>query len=121
VLFTQADGMSVLHETVFENRLVYVPALQKMGCEIEVFAACLGGPSCRFQDSNAVHSAVIRGVSKLRGADVTLPDVRAGFSAVLAAAVADLPSSLRGIHHIERGYHRPFEQFASLGLTLRRG
>jgi UDP-N-acetylglucosamine 1-carboxyvinyltransferase len=120
VLFTQADGMSVLHETVFENRLVYVPALQKMGCEIEVFAACLGGPACRFQDSNAVHSAVIRGVSKLRGADVTLPDVRAGFSAVLAAAVADLPSSLRGIHHIERGYHRPFEQFASLGLTLRR-
>jgi UDP-N-acetylglucosamine 1-carboxyvinyltransferase len=121
VLFTQADGMSVLHETVFENRLVYVPALQKMGCEIEVFSACLGGPACRFQDSNAVHSAVIRGVSKLRGADVTLPDVRAGFSAVLAAAVADLPSSLRGIHHIERGYDRPFEQFASLGLTLRRG
>ena len=121
VLFTQADGMSVLHETVFENRLVYVPALQKMGCEIEVFAACLGGPACRFHDSNALHSAVIRGVSKLRGADVTLPDVRAGFSAVLAAAVADLPSSLRGIHHIERGYHRPFEQFASLGLTLRRG
>ena len=120
VLFTQADGMSVLHETVFENRLVYVPALQKMGSEIEVFAACLGGAACRFQDTNAVHSAVIRGVSKLRGAEVTLPDVRAGFSAVLAAAVADQPSSLHGIHHIERGYHRPFEQFASLGLTLRR-
>jgi UDP-N-acetylglucosamine 1-carboxyvinyltransferase len=46
--------------------------------------------------------------------------VRAGFSAVLAAAVADQPSLLRGVHHIERGYHRPFEQFASLGLTLRR-
>lgn len=43
VLFTRAEGMSVLHETVFENRLVYVPALQKMGCEIEVFAQCLGG------------------------------------------------------------------------------
>jgi len=121
VLFTQADGMSVLHETVFENRLVYVPALQKMGCEIEVFAACLGGPACRFHDTNAVHSAVIRGMSKLVGADVTMPDVRAGFSAVLAASVADRPSVLRGIHHIERGYHRPFEQFASLGLTIRRG
>jgi UDP-N-acetylglucosamine 1-carboxyvinyltransferase len=121
VLFTQADGMSVLHETVFENRLVYVPALQKLGSEIEVFAACLGGTACRFHDTNAVHSAVIRGISKLRGADVTLPDVRAGFSAVLAAAVADQSSSLHGIHHIERGYHRPFEQFASLGLTLRRG
>jgi UDP-N-acetylglucosamine 1-carboxyvinyltransferase len=120
VLFTQADGMSVLHETVFENRLVYVPALQEMGCEIEVFAACLGGPACRFHDGNAVHSAVIRGVSKLRGAEVTLPDVRAGFSAVLAASVADTPSTLHGVHHIERGYHRPFEQFASLGLHLTR-
>jgi UDP-N-acetylglucosamine 1-carboxyvinyltransferase len=120
VLFTQADGMSVLHETVFENRLVYVPALQQMGCEIEVFAACLGGPACRFHDTNAVHSAVVRGGSPLRGADVMLPDVRAGFSAVLAAAVADRPSTLRGIHHIERGYHMPFSQFASLGLTVRR-
>jgi UDP-N-acetylglucosamine 1-carboxyvinyltransferase len=120
VLFTQANGMSVLHETVFENRLVYVPALQKMGCEIEVFAACLGGPACRFHDGNAMHSAVIRGVSKLRGAEVELPDVRAGFSAVLAASVADRPSVLHGVHHIERGYHRPFDQFASLGLRLAR-
>src|SRR5487761_380791 len=120
VLFTQADGMSVLHETVFENRLVYVPALQEMGCEIEVFAACLGGPACRFHDTDAVHSAVVRGGSKLRGADVDLPDVRAGFSAVLAAAVADRPSVLHGVHHIERGYHQPFDQFASLGLRVAR-
>jgi len=120
VLMTQADGMSVLHETVFENRLVYVPALQQMGCEIEVYAACLGGPACRFHDTNSVHSAVVRGGSRLRGADVVLPDVRAGFSAVLAASVASGPSVLRGVHHIERGYHQPFEQFTSLGLTLRR-
>lgn len=120
VLFTQSQGMSVLHETVFENRLVYVPALQKMGCEIEVFDQCLGGPACRYHDTNARHSAVVRGVSKLKGADVTLPDIRAGFSAVLAAAVADGPSTLRGVHHIERGYHRPFEQFVSLGLNITR-
>lgn len=120
VLFTQSHGMSVLHETVFENRLVYVPALQRMGCEIEVFDQCLGGPACRYHDTNARHSAVVRGVSKLRGADVTLPDIRAGFSAVLAAAVADGVSTLRGVHHIERGYHKPFEQFASLGLNIRR-
>jgi UDP-N-acetylglucosamine 1-carboxyvinyltransferase len=120
VLFTQADGMSVLHETVFENRLVYVPALQGMGCEIEVFDACLGGPACRYHDTNAVHSAVVRGVTKLRGGDVTMPDIRAGFSAILAAAVSEGPSTLRGVHHIERGYHRPFEQFAGIGLQLRR-
>jgi UDP-N-acetylglucosamine 1-carboxyvinyltransferase len=121
VLFTQSQGMSVLHETVFENRLVYVPALKSMGCEIEVFDQCLGGPACRYHDTNARHSAVVRGVSKLKGADVTLPDIRAGFSAVLAAAVADGPSTLRGVHHIERGYHQPFEQFESLGLNIRRG
>nr|WP_062330100.1 UDP-N-acetylglucosamine 1-carboxyvinyltransferase [Herbidospora sakaeratensis] len=120
VLFTRAEGMSVLHETVFENRLVYVPALQKMGCEIEVFSQCLGGPACRYHDTNAKHSAVVRGVSKLRGADVTLPDIRAGFSAVLAAAVAEGTSTLRGVNHIERGYHRPFDQFTSLGLKIRR-
>lgn len=120
VLFTQAEGMSVLHETVFDNRLVYVPALKRMGCEIEVFAACLGGPACRFHDTNAVHSAIVRGRSKLVGADVTMPDVRAGFSAVLAAAAATGGSTLRGVHHIERGYHRPYEQFGSLGLRLER-
>ena len=59
------------------------------------------------------------GVSKLRGGDVTMPDIRAGFSAVLAAAVAEGPSTLRGVHHIERGYHRPVEQFRALGLSLR--
>ncbi len=48
-----------------------------MGCEMEVFAARLGGSACRFHDTNAVHSAMIRGESKLRGADVTPPDVRA--------------------------------------------
>src|SRR2546423_15536883 len=64
VLFTQAEGMSVLHETVFENRLVDAPALQKMGCEIETIAARLGGPACRVRDTNPVHPAVITGVSQ---------------------------------------------------------
>ncbi|MBE1535719.1 UDP-N-acetylglucosamine 1-carboxyvinyltransferase [Actinomadura algeriensis] len=119
VLFTQADGMSVLHETVYENRLAYVPALQSMGAEIEVYDTCLGGPACRYHDTAALHSAVVRGVTKLRGGDVTMPDIRAGFSAVLAAAVAEGPSTLRGVHHIERGYHRPVEQFRDLGLALK--
>ena len=121
VLFTQAEGMSVLHETVYENRLAYVPALQSMGAEIEVYDTCLGGPACRYHDTAALHSAVVRGVSKLRGGHVTMPDIRAGFSAVLAAAVAEGPSTLRGVHHIERGYHRPVEQFRMLGLALQEG
>ncbi len=121
VLFTQSEGMSVLHETVYEDRFVYVPALQAMGGEIELFSTCLGGPACRFHDSSYLHSAVVRGVSKLHGAEVDIPDVRAGFSSVIAAAAADGPSLLRGVHHLERGYHRPAEQLRSLGLQLATG
>ena len=120
VLMTQADGMSVIHETVYEDRLGYVRELTAMGAEVELFDTCLGGPACRFHDTNALHSAVVRGVSKLRGAEVTIPDVRAGFSSVIAAAVADGPSTLHGIHHLERGYNRPFETLESLGLKLER-
>jgi UDP-N-acetylglucosamine 1-carboxyvinyltransferase len=120
VLMTQAEGMSVLHETVYEDRLGYVEALKAMNAEIELFSTCLGGPACRFHDSSAIHSAVVRGVSKLQGAEVTIPDVRAGFSSVIAAAVAEGPSLLHGIHHLERGYNRPFETLESLGLRLER-
>ena len=76
------------------------------------------GQACRFHDANSLHSAVVKGVSKLRGAEVEVPDVRAGFSSVIAAAIADGPSVLRGIHHLERGYHRPAQQFVELGLQL---
>lgn len=119
VLFTQAEGMSVLHETVYEDRFVYVPALQEMGGEIELFSTCLGGPACRFHDTSYVHSAIVRGRSQLRGAEVEIPDVRAGFSSVIAAAAADGRSVLSGVHHLERGYHRPADQLRSLGLSLK--
>lgn len=119
VLFTQAEGMSVLHETVYEDRFVYVPALQKMGGEIELFSSCLGGPACRFYETSNMHSAVVRGVSRLKGAEVEIPDVRAGFSSVIAAAAAEGTSVLRGVHHLERGYHRPADQLRSLGLDLK--
>ena len=120
VLMTQAEGMSVIHETVYEDRLGYVEALTAMGGEIELFDTCLGGPACRFHDTNAMHSAVVRGVSKLQGAEVTIPDVRAGFSSVIAAAVAEGRRLLHGIHHLERGYNRPFETLEALGLKLER-
>lgn len=121
VLMTQAEGMSVLHETVFEDRIRY-PAMvvQAMGGEIELFETCLGGPACRFHDGNAVHSAVVRGVSELRGAHVEIPDLRAGFSGVIAAAVATGSSVIEGVHHLERGYNKPLETLQSLGLRVTR-
>ena len=120
VLMTQAAGMSVLHETVYEDRLGYASLLRQMGAEIELFDSCLGGPACRFHDTSAVHSAVVRGISKLVGAEVTIPDVRAGFSAVIAAARADGATILRGVENLERGYHKPVETLQELGLDVTR-
>jgi len=120
VLFTQAQGLSVLHETVFEDRFGYVRALRKMGAEIELFDQCLGGPVCRFHESDDLHSAVVRGPTRLSGARVEMPDIRGGFSYVLAAAVADGPTTLEGVHHLERGYERPREKFAQIGLSIKK-
>jgi UDP-N-acetylglucosamine 1-carboxyvinyltransferase len=120
VLFTQCQGLSVVHETVFQERFGYVDALRAMGAEIELFDQCLGGPVCRSYQTNDLHSAVIRGPTRLMGADVEIPDLRAGFAHVLAAAVAHSPSKLLGVHHLERGYEQPLEKFAQIGLSVKK-
>ena len=118
VLFTQAEGMSVMHETVFDDRLGYVEALRSMGAEIEVFDQCLAGEACRFHETNHLHSALVRGGPPLHGAEIEIPDVRGGFAYVIAAAAATGESVLRGVHHLERGYDRPHEKFTALGLNI---
>lgn len=118
VLCTQAKGMSVLHETVFEDRLGYVEALRAMNAEIELFEQCLVGHPCRFHESGWLHSALVRGVSPLQGAEMAMPDIRGAFAYVIAAAAAGSPSVLHGVHHLERGYDRAFEKFSALGLEI---
>ncbi len=120
VLYTQCDGMSVLHETVYEGRFPYVDALQQMGAEIELFDSCLGGNDCRFRESGELHSAVVKGATPLKGAEITVPDIRGGFAYVLAAAAAEGTSLLHGVEEIERGYHRPLDAFRELGLNVER-
>ncbi len=119
VLCTRAHGMSVVHETLFEDRLGYIEALQSMKAEVELFEQCLVGETCRFQERNALHSALIRGVSPLEGAEVEMPDIRAAFAYVIAAAAAGSSSILHGVHHLERGYDHVFEKFSDLGLQIR--
>jgi UDP-N-acetylglucosamine 1-carboxyvinyltransferase len=118
VLMSQARGLSVLHETVFENRFVYVDALKQLGCEIELFPMCLGGNACRFHDTNHLHSAVVHGPSKLVGAEVHVPDVRTGYSSVIAASIAEGSSVLMDVESLERGYDEPLERLQSIGMAI---
>lgn len=117
LLLTQAEGMSVVHETVFEDRFGYVKALQDMGAEIALFDTCLGH-KCRFSTSTYQHSAVIKGPSKLKAAEINVPDLRAGFTYLIAAIMANGKSTIHGIGHITRGYENLESTLKSLGARI---
>jgi UDP-N-acetylglucosamine 1-carboxyvinyltransferase len=104
VLLTQARGLSVIHETVHERRFGYTAELRAMGANIELYTACLGGRPCRYRYGDHPHSCLVQGPTPLRGTTMKIPDLRAGFSYLLAACVASGPSLIDGAHYVERGY-----------------
>ena len=87
-LATQADGVSIIEEKLFENRFMHVSELQRMGADIS-----LNG-----------HTATVNGKSDLSGADVMATDLRASSALVLAAMVADGETNIHRIYHLDRGY-----------------
>src|ERR1017187_4539399 len=95
-LVTQAEGVSVIKENIFENRFMHVQELVRMGANIK-----LDG-----------RSATVRGASKLSAAAVMCSDLRASASLVLAALVADGESILDRVYHMDRGYERIEEKLA---------
>ena len=104
VALTQAKGLSIVHETVYENRFGFTEALRQMGAQIQLYRECLGSLECRFKQKNFEHSAVISGPSPLRGADIEVPDLRGGFSHLIAALAAEGTSTVSGVGMISRGY-----------------
>jgi UDP-N-acetylglucosamine 1-carboxyvinyltransferase len=118
ILMTQAHGLSVLHETVYENRFGYIDELRRMGAEIQVYKQCLGGKPCRFLHRNYPHSCVVKGQTALTGIEMTIPDLRAGFSYIIAALVASGESIIKGVNYIERGYDSIPEKARSLGACF---
>ena len=115
---TQADGVTVLHETVYEDRLGYTEALRALGAQIQVFTECLGSTPCRFGSRNHRHSAVIVGPAKLQGTDLHVPDLRAGFSYVLAALSAQGTSTISGASLLDRGYENFRAKLLAVGAKL---
>ncbi len=109
VLLTQCDGMSVIHETVYEDRFGFTESLRAMGASITVFNKCLGELPCRFHGHGQKHSGVIKGPTPLHAAEIIIPDIRAGMAHVIGALVADGTSTLYGIEHLLRGYAHHLE------------
>jgi UDP-N-acetylglucosamine 1-carboxyvinyltransferase len=121
VALTQARGLSIMHETVYEKRLGYTEALNRMGATIQTYRECLGGTPCRFGRRNFMHSAVISGPSKLHAAELVIPDLRAGFSHLIAALAAEGTSKVHGIRLIHRGYEDFEAKLAALGAQVELG
>ena len=120
VALTQAGGLSIVHETVYENRFGFTKALRKMGATIQVYRECLGGSACRFGQRNFYHSAVVSGPTPLRGADIVVPDLRGGFSHLIAALAAEGTSHVEGINLIDRGYEHFMHKLGCLEANVTR-
>lgn len=119
VALTQAEGTSVIHETVYEERFGYTETLKEMGADITLFDTCLGEVQCRFKGQNHKHSAVIKGPTKLKAADVKLLDIRAGLACIIAALVAEGTSVMTGFEHLERGYEDLYGKLRAVGADVR--
>ncbi|NJN33712.1 MAG: hypothetical protein HC817_05110 [Saprospiraceae bacterium] len=120
VFLTQAEGVSVIHETVYENRFGYLKALKKLGASVQLTTHCLGATSCRFEGKGHEHSAIISGITPLVAVEMPLeiPDLRAGLAYVIAAALAKGTTILRGVPMIERGYGDIVPRLSALGLKI---
>jgi UDP-N-acetylglucosamine 1-carboxyvinyltransferase len=103
-VMTVADQASVITETIFENRFMHVPELLRMGADITVRG----------------HSALVRGVERLKGAPVMATDLRASVSLVLAGLVAEGETLISRVYHLDRGYERLEEKLAACGARIER-
>ncbi len=103
-LLCTADGVSVLEETIFENRFMHAPELIRMGAQIDV----QGGV------------ARVTGVERLRGAQVMATDLRASVSLILAGLAAEGETQVNRVYHLDRGYERVEEKLAACGAAIRR-
>lgn len=120
VLLTQAKGTSVIHETVYDNRFGYTKTLKEMGADIELFKECLGSKECRYALQNYYHSIIVRGKTKLKGREIEIPDLRAGFAYVMAALIAEGTSYINGAAFLDRGYEELVPKLQKLGAQVQR-
>ncbi|WP_300265966.1 UDP-N-acetylglucosamine 1-carboxyvinyltransferase [Microbacterium sp.] len=118
VALTQAAGQSVVHETVYENRFGFTDALVKMGADIVVHPHGLQDGPRRVARRKLEQAAVITGATPLRGAEIVVPDLRGGYSHVIAALTAEGESRVSGVNILRRGYEKFLAKLEALGADF---
>ena len=118
VALTQARGRSIVHETVYENRFGFTSALVTMGADIRVYPHGLQEGPRRVPRRPLEQAAVIEGPTPLHGADIVVPDLRGGYSHVIAALTAEGESTVSNIGIISRGYENFLAKLIALGADV---
>ncbi len=118
VALTQATGQSIVHETVYENRFGFTSALNEMGADITVHQDGIASITRRVPRRPLEQAAVINGPTPLHGANIRVPDLRGGFSHVIAAVAAEGESVVTNVGIISRGYEHLLDKLESLGASL---
>jgi len=118
VALTKAEGRSVVHETVYENRFGFTDALIEMGANIVVHKDGLESVTRRVPRRPLEQAAVIIGPTPLHGADIEIPDLRGGFSHLIAALTADGQSTVSNVGIISRGYEHFIDKLRILGADF---
>ena len=118
VALTQAEGVSIVHETVYENRFGFTEALNEMGANIVVHKDGLPDHPRRVARRDFEQAAVITGPTKLHGANIYVPDLRGGFSHLIAALSAEGQSVISNMGIISRGYEHIIDKLDALGADF---
>ncbi len=118
VALTQAHGRSIVHETVYENRFGFTDALTQMGANIEVYMEGIASITRRVPRRPLEQAAVITGPTPLHGANIRVPDLRGGFSHVIAAVTASGQSTVTNLGIISRGYEHLLPKLQGLGVNF---
>ena len=118
VALTQAEGTSIVHETVYENRFGFTDALNEMGADIVVHKEGLPGHDRRVARRPFEQAAVITGPTPLHAANVRVPDLRGGFSHLIAALTAEGESHITNVGIISRGYEHFIPKLRKLGADF---
>ena len=118
VALTQANGVSTIHETVYENRFGFTSALGKMGADIVVYEDGLHDDARRVKRREFEQAAVITGPTPLTGAEIEVPDLRGGFSYLIAGLTASGQTRVTNLGIISRGYENFIEKLRQLGADF---
>jgi UDP-N-acetylglucosamine 1-carboxyvinyltransferase len=103
-LMTQANGTSIITETIFDRRFAHINELLRLGANIEVSG----------------DKAIVKGKTPLSGAETTATDLRASASLVLAGLIANGETTINEIYHLDRGYEKIEQKLSGLGADIRR-